>query len=87
MTDQQQTPKAPRPPRFNGPAFLVFGIMILVLGLSLEIWWLAVAGVVFMVAGAYGAWATKRYEKAEGIEEKLPGGGRYNADGSLKDEG
>jgi len=87
MTEKQKTSKPLRPPRFNGPAFLVFGIMIVALGLSIDgLIAFVVLGAGIMALGVYGIWTLKRYEKAEGIEETLPGGGRYNAKNELKDE-
>jgi hypothetical protein len=60
--------------------------MGVVLGLSLErlsmfVW----VGAFLMLVGAYGVWALKRYEKAQGIEEKLPGAGRYDSEGKVVD--
>jgi hypothetical protein len=86
MTEGQPQPEPTKPPpRINGPALLVFGIMSLVIGLSIEMIFFTVAGIVIILVGAYGVWALKRYEKAEGIEETLPGGGRYDAHGNLRD--
>lgn len=89
MTEQpNQEPAekpAKRPPSINGPALLVFGILSLVVGLSIELLAFTLAGIAIILVGAYGVWALKRYEKAEGIEETLPGGGRYDGHGNLRD--
>lgn len=81
--DQDQTR---RPPRINGPAMLVFGALSLVIGLSIDFVPFTVAGITIILVGAYGVWAMRRYEKAEGIEETLPGGGRYDAHGNLREK-
>ena len=87
MPEPQQPQERMRPPRFNGPAVLVFGIVIIVFGLSIDgLLWFVAVGIAIMAVGSYGVWALKRYEKAEGIEEKLPGGGRYDAYGNLREE-
>jgi uncharacterized membrane protein YfcA len=77
----------PRKPRINGPAVLVFGFMGVVLGMSIDsLTAFIYVGVFLMLVGAYGVWALKRYERAEGIEEKLPGAGRYDKDGKVRDD-
>ena len=62
------------PPRMNGPAFLVFGMMFVVLGLSLEMTPFIFAGVLFTLGGLLAIVRLRRYEKAHGIEDVLPGG-------------
>ncbi len=48
----------------------------MVFGLSIDgLLWFVGIGIAIMAVGAYGVWALRRYEKAEGIEEKLPGAG------------
>jgi hypothetical protein len=83
----EKPPKESRPPRLNGPAIFVFGFMGVVIGLSVDglgvfIW----IGVAIMLVGAYGIWALRRYEKAQAIEEELPGRGRYDSEGNPLDE-
>jgi hypothetical protein len=61
--------------------------MGVIIGLSIEglgifIW----VGVAIMLVGAYAIWALRRYEKAQGIEEELPGRGRYDSEGNVFDE-
>ena len=87
MTESDKPAKPIRPPRFNGPAVLVFGMVIMVFGLSIDgLLWFVGIGIAIVAVGVYGVWALRRYEKAEGIEEKLPGGGRYDAYGNVKEK-
>ena len=66
--------KATRPSPINGPAFLVFGLLAMVLGLGMEGMGLfVVAGIVLTLVGAAGIAWQRRYERAAGIEEVLPG--------------
>ena len=82
----EQPQKQPRPPRMNGPAVLVFGVLMIVGGLSIKFNPMMYAGAAFMLLGAWGIYRTKRYEKAQGIEDVLPGGGRYDAKGDVIEE-
>ncbi len=63
----------PGPSRINGPAFFVFGIMFLLLGLGTEMKILVWPGLAILLIGVYGIYLQRRYEKAAGIEETLPG--------------
>ena len=62
------------PPRVNGPAFLVFGMMFVVLGLSLEMDMFIVAGALFTLGGLLAIIRLRRWEKVHGVETILPGG-------------
>lgn len=75
MSDQSPTSaKMPRPSPINGPAFLVFGLLFVVLGLSMDgALMLALVGVILVGLGGAGIMWQRRYEKAAGIEEVLPG--------------
>lgn len=75
MSDPSPTSaKTLRPSPINGPAFLVFGMLFVVLGLSMDgALMLAPAGVALAGLGCTGIVWQRRYEKAEGIEEVLPG--------------
>ncbi len=75
MTDPP-TPatKAPRPSPINGPAFLVFGMMFVILGLSIDgVILFSVMGISLALIGVAAIIWQRRYEKAAGIEEVLPG--------------
>lgn len=63
----------PRPPHVNGPAFLAFGLLFVVLGIAMRWYQLSVVGLVLTGVGLYGVLALRRYEKAHGIEDVLPG--------------
>ena len=85
-TQAEKPEKPPRPPRLNGPAVLVFGVLMIFGGLSIKFNPMAYAGVAFILLGAWGIYRTRRWEKEHGIEEVLPGGGRYDAKGNVRDE-
>ena len=72
MTEPASKP-TPRPPAVNGPAFLVFGLMAAVLGVSMRLYLLVLAGVVLAAIGVWGIVALRRYERKAGIEDVLPG--------------
>jgi hypothetical protein len=70
----------------NGPAVLVFGVLMIVGGLSIKFNPMVYAGVFFILLGTWGIYRTRRFEKEHGIEDVLPGGGRYDAKGNVVDE-
>ena len=72
-SESKRSPES-HPPRMNGPAFLVFGMMFVVLGLSLEMGMFIVAGLLFALGGLLAIVRLRRWEKANDIEITLPGG-------------
>ena len=63
----------PGPPRMNGPAFFAFGLVFLVLGVAVQMNLLIVVGALATLVGVWAILRLRRYEKAHGIEETLPG--------------
>ncbi len=70
--ESKQSPES-RPPGMNGPAFLAFGIVFVFLGVLMEMSFLTIVGALSALAGLVAIVLLRRWEKAHGIEETLPG--------------
>lgn len=74
MTTESSPPDNHGPSPINGPAFLVFGLLFIILGLSMEgVPLLSFAGLILVGVGVSGIVWQRRYERAVGIEDVLPG--------------
>ena len=72
-SESNQVPES-HPPGINGPAFLAFGIVFVVLGVLMEMSLLTLAGALFSLVGLVAIVLLRRWEKVHGIEDVLPGG-------------
>ncbi len=66
----------PKPPEVNGPAFLVFGLLFIALGLSRGQNLFVILGLLAVVVGAWGIVAMRRWERETGTQDILPGAPR-----------
>lgn len=77
MPDDTPTPdpqREPKPSPINGPAFFVFGLFFVFIAFAMDMRVLALPAIAIMLLGILGIWLQRRYEKAAGIEDVLPGG-------------